>query len=109
MPVDARPQVRKNRRRIHRNTLRGFQGENDAGACRSFAAAERLGRIGFVERFSDILSTGSYFLGPHGKEAMSAHADAPAWVAENAEVVAVAKLNLRAPGCSANDAPAHCR
>jgi hypothetical protein len=27
MPVDARPQVRKNRRRIHGNTLRGFQGE----------------------------------------------------------------------------------
>jgi hypothetical protein len=40
MPADARPQVRKKGRRIRCNTLRIVSADNDAGACRSFAAVE---------------------------------------------------------------------
>ena len=40
MLADARPQGRKNRRRIRWNTLRIFRAEHDADACRSFAAVE---------------------------------------------------------------------
>ncbi len=40
LPVDARPQARKNRRRIRWNTLRILRAENDAAACRSFATVE---------------------------------------------------------------------
>src|SRR4029077_7230467 len=39
---DARPQARKNRRRIRWNTLRIFWAENRANVCGSFAAVERL-------------------------------------------------------------------
>ena len=41
MRPDARPQAWKNRRRIHWNTLRIFQAENDADGCKSFAAVEQ--------------------------------------------------------------------
>jgi hypothetical protein len=41
MPADARPQARKNRRRIRWNTLRIFRAENDADVRTSFAAVER--------------------------------------------------------------------
>lgn len=35
-----------------------------------------------------------YFFGPHGEKAMTAHADTPAGISKDAEVVAVAELNL---------------
>ena len=38
---DARPQARKNRRRIHWNTLRIFSGRERADGRGSFAAVER--------------------------------------------------------------------
>ena len=41
MRPDARPQTRKNRRRIRWNTLRIFQAEHDADGRGSFAAVER--------------------------------------------------------------------
>src|SRR5690348_2711774 len=40
MLAGARPQDRKNRRRIRWNTLRIFSAENDEDAARSFAAVE---------------------------------------------------------------------
>jgi hypothetical protein len=115
MPADARPQARKTGGVSVGIVKDVFRAEHDAGACRSSAAVERhdtvrlLWCIGFVDDFLTSCAIRSYFLGPHGKKAMSAHADVPAGVAENAEVVTVTKLDLRAPGCSANDAPAHGR
>src|SRR5687768_6210748 len=40
MLADARPQARKNRKRIRWNTLRICRAENDPDACRLFAAVE---------------------------------------------------------------------
>jgi hypothetical protein len=40
MLADAKPEARKNGRHIRWNTWRVFRAENDADACRSFAAAE---------------------------------------------------------------------
>ncbi len=55
MLVAARPQAGKNRRRIRRNTFAGireamFRAENDADACRSFAAAEWYDSHGLLAR-----------------------------------------------------------
>ena len=56
MRQDARPHARKNRRRIHRNTLRVFQGRERRGWLRTV----HRNRTVYVEQAPSLISISGY-------------------------------------------------